>query len=145
MILVRIHNNCISITISMSVLVLIIALQVLMSNSHILCVQVLFILAFLFFYLMAAQWSSVFRVWMQILPGSFLCGVCICSLMYSGSFPQTKDMQIGFRLIGDFKSTIFVNVRVNGCLFLYVGHMSTGIGSSSPATPRIRRIDNGWV
>ena len=34
---------------------------------------------------------------------------------------QSKHMQIGFRLIGDSKSTVCANARLSGCVSLYLG------------------------
>ncbi len=77
---------------------------------------------------------------------------------YSSFLPQSKDMQ--FRLIGDSKLPVGVNVSVNGCLSLYVSPavnwrlvqgvphphpMLAGIGSSPPGYPAKDKPLRKWM
>ena len=70
-----------------------------------------------------------FSVEYHVLPMSVWV-VCI----HSGFLPQSKDMQIGVRSIGDFKLTVGESVSMNGGLSLYV---SAGTyRSPPPSDPR---------
>merc|ERR1712035_59525 len=80
---------------------------------------------------------------------------------YSGFLPQSKDMQVGDRLIGDSKLTVGVNVSMNGCLSLRVSPATVwrpvqGVPCLSPNVswdrlqpPRDpqedKRLEDGWM
>lgn len=70
----------------------------------------------------------------------FLCGVCIFSLCLRGfstgtvtSSHSSKTCKLGLRYIGPSKSTLAVNVSVDGCLSVYVSPaMNRGLVQGVP-------------
>lgn len=92
------------------------------------------------------QEESVFAPWFRPTRGCYVEFACSPRVRVVFTHHCPKDMHIAVRLTGDSKLTMGVNVSVNGCLSLYVGHAITLATSPNVSwDPRPLKDKGGWM